>query len=169
MKAAYILRFLVVFTIWIINISCNKKQVETKVNEQVKYTPIDSQLYDQILALDEQLFRAFNQRDLEGVKNMFSPALEFFHDEGGLMSFEQNLAGIQNLLTGETLVKRKLVENSSEVYPIPNYGAIQIGAHHFYNQRPGEKEMLMGTYKFTHIWQQQNDQWQITRVISYGH
>ena len=60
-------------------------------------------------------------------------------------------------------VQRELVQGSVEVYPINNYGAVEIGYHRFHNlveksiSRPG---------KFVIIWQKKGDNWQLTRIVS---
>ncbi len=134
-----------------------------------KKAPVSLALFNEILELDTKLFDAFNARDLESVDQFFSKDLEFYHDQEGLLKYEQNMTVMKSLLSGETKVTRKLIEGSLEVYPINNYGAIQIGKHAFYNQNPGEAIQLMGKYKFTHVWQKKDGQWQITRILSYDH
>lgn len=137
--------------------------------KKLTYVPVNQELFTQILVLDKKLFDAFNSNDFDTVKSMHAPELEFFHDEAGLMTFEQHTGGIKRILKNDTKVRRELIEESSEVYPIRNYGAIQIGEHRFYNKQIGGAEKLMGTYKFTHIWHKKEEGWQITRAISYGH
>jgi hypothetical protein len=44
-----------------------------------------------------------------------------------------------------------LVKGSREVYPIKDYGAIEIGAHQFRHKESGKAEC--GTFKFAMIWQ----------------
>lgn len=62
---------------------------------------------------------------------------------------------------------RTLVEGSLEVYPVKDYGAIQIGSHTFCHMENGQEDC--GTFKFVHLWRKENDSWKLTRVISYGH
>jgi hypothetical protein len=64
-------------------------------------------------------------------------------------------------------IKRELIEGSLEVYPINNYGAIEIGAHKFCHFENGKNDC--GTFPFIMIWQRQADAWKISRVISYNH
>lgn len=61
------------------------------------------------------------------------------------------------------------MERSLEIYPIPGYGAVEIGVHHFYATEKGQQEHLTGTAKFVHVWQKKNGEWKISRVISYDH
>ncbi|MDF2180355.1 nuclear transport factor 2 family protein [Aliiglaciecola sp. CAU 1673] len=122
----------------------------------------------QILALDKQLFTAFNQRNLEVMKAMLSQDLEFYHDKAGLSDYQQNLQSTINLFNSDSDLTRELLPGSTEVHPIPGYGAIQTGQHRFcHTADNGQPDC--GTFKFLHIWKAQKDQWQITRVVSYDH
>ena len=58
---------------------------------------------------------------------------------------------------------------SVEVYPIKNFGAVQLGSHRFYFTPKGGKEVLDGTFRFIHVWKNDNGQWKIARVISFDH
>ena len=59
---------------------------------------------------------------------------------------------------------RELLKGSIEVYPIPNYGAVQMGAHRFYNHQ--EKTGPSRFSKFVHLWHRENGMWKLARVIS---
>lgn len=66
--------------------------------------------------------------------------------------------------------RRDLVAGSTEVHPMDNYGALQIGVHLFCEA--GEKPCLpgkSGAAKFIHLWHNENGIWRITRVLSYDH
>ena len=76
-------------------------------------------------------------------------------------------AGFRTTAKQNNQLKRELVKGSLEVYPIPGYGAMEIGAHTFCHIENGKQEC--GTFKFVHIWQKNKEGWQITRVVSYGH
>ena len=62
---------------------------------------------------------------------------------------------------------RELVGNTLEVYPVKDYGAIEIGAHRFCHVENGKNEC--GTFRFVHIWQKKDGEWKISRAISYSH
>jgi hypothetical protein len=53
------------------------------------------------------------------------------------------------------------------VYPVNNFGAMEIGAHKFCHLENGKQDC--GTFKFAMIWKKTEDGWKISRVISYGH
>jgi hypothetical protein len=69
------------------------------------------------------------------------------------------------LSTGD--IRRELVPGSMHAYPLPGYGALQTGAHRFCHTENGKQDC--GVFEFSMIWQKKDDQWRITRVISYGH
>jgi len=124
-------------------------------------------LYNEIKLQDSLLFTAFNTRDLETYKNYFSEDLEFFHDKGGLTGYDVTINFLKATAQQKSDLKRELVNGSLEVYPIPGYGAMEIGSHLFTHIENGKLEY--GTFKFLHIWQKKDSQWKITRVVSYDH
>jgi len=59
------------------------------------------------------------------------------------------------------------VPGTLAVYPVRDFGAIAQGQHRFCQTGTGKCE---GVADFTIVWQRQQDgQWRITRVLSYGH
>ncbi|MBF7090834.1 nuclear transport factor 2 family protein [Flavobacterium sp. ALJ2] len=136
-----------------------------------KDTPkLKSRLYYEIKKADSTLFAAFNRCDTIAYKNFFIDDLEFYHDLGGLTtSFKNELASFKKMCARGSNIRRELVESSLEVYPIKDYGAVEIAIHNFYHTNKGEKEKPSGTYKFIHVWQHKNGEWRIARIISYGH
>jgi Domain of unknown function (DUF4440) len=128
-----------------------------------------SDLYKTIAAMDSIFFTAFNMCDTTKSKSLFTKDLEFYHDAGGLTNYEQNLQSIRYRCSSTNKVRRELVAGSVEVYPIKDYGAIQIGQHRFYYTEVGKEEQLDGTFKFIHIWMYKNKEWKISRVISFDH
>lgn len=131
------------------------------------YAKEQSALYKEIAAADKALFDAFNRQDAEGVKAAFSPDLEFFHDTGGLSNFEQNQKATRDLFAKNTHLRRELVPGTMEVYPVPDYGAIQTGKHRFCHLENGKNDC--GTFKFLQIWKRVGNGWKLARVVSYGH
>lgn len=130
--------------------------------------PPQQTLKKDILKLDDKLFTAFNQRNLKVMKAMLSRDLEFYHDKAGLTNYQQNLHATENMFNSDTDLSRELLPEFTEVHPIPGYGAIQTGRHRFcHTAENGEPDC--GVFKFLHIWKQQDDNWQITRVVSYDH
>jgi Domain of unknown function (DUF4440) len=126
-------------------------------------------LYKAINLMDSIFFEAFNTCDTTKTKSLFTKDLEFYHDAGGLTNYNQNLESIRYRCTAKTKVRRELVPGSLEVYPIKDYGAIEIGQHSFYYQEVGEDEKLDGTFKFIHVWIHKDNEWKISRAISFDH
>jgi hypothetical protein len=95
--------------------------------------------------------------------------LEFYHDKTGLSRGRPALLeGIKNNICGK--VTRELVPGTLEVYPIADYGAVEIGVHRFHH--PGhETSDSVGEARFIHLWQKQkmDGSWKVTRVISFDH
>src|SRR3981081_2140956 len=109
-------------------------------------------LFQTIQSLDAQLFDAYNHCDLVG---------------GFSRSRQTTIEGVKNNICGK--VTRELVPGTLEVYPIANYGAVEIGVHRFHH--PGQDNgKPVGEAKFIHLWQKDKDGgWKVTRVISFDH
>lgn len=132
-----------------------------------KELDVNQVLYKEIAHQDSVLFTAFNNRDTSLFKKMFAEDLEFFHDIGGLTGYEQTINFLRSNTTSKSDLRRDLVKGSLEVYPIPGYGAIEIGSHTFCHTENGKPDC--GTFKFVQVWKKVNNEWKITRVVSYGH
>ncbi|MES1214787.1 MAG: nuclear transport factor 2 family protein [Bacteroidota bacterium] len=130
-------------------------------------SPANEDLYKEIAHLDSVLFNAFNSRNIDLFKNLFTEDLEFYHDKGGLTNYEHTIDFLKTTATANNQLRRELVNGSLEVYPIPGYGAMEIGSHTFCHLENGKQDC--GTFKFVHIWQKKNNEWKISRVVSYGH
>jgi hypothetical protein len=145
-----------------------------------------SKLFETMQEVDSQLFEAANRCDYEKLTEMVDENLEFYHDRGGLTQGRKAfLDSIKNNTCGVMI--RELVPGTLEVYPIKDYGAIEIGVHRFHHPGhekefpaakqlgmtrfldPGAAEWPVGEAKFLHIWQLKDGHWKLTRVVSYGH
>jgi len=124
-------------------------------------------LYNEIVRMDNLLFAAFNTQNLDELKIFFTDDLEFYQDNEGLASYSQTIKDFKAMFEQNLKIKRELVKGSLEVYPIKDYGAIEIGVHRFCHIENGKDEC--GTFKFVHVWQKTATGWKISRVISYGH
>jgi len=134
------------------------------VNAQVLKTDA---LYLEIAEMDRALFEAFNNRDLQKQETIFARDIEFFHDQGGVSTYDQLIENTKRLFAQNLGLKRTLVPSSLEVYSIKDYGALEVGEHTFCHVENGRNDC--GTFKFVHVWQKRSDGWKLTRVISYGH
>ncbi len=129
--------------------------------------PAEAPLYREIAALDATLTDTFNRHDLPAVMALFADDVEFFHDRGGLQHFADVKAGFGGLFRPGSDIRRELVPGSLQVYPLPGFGAIQIGTHRFCHTENGKPDC--GTFAFTHVWRKTGERWQLARVVSYGH
>jgi hypothetical protein len=127
----------------------------------------DAELTRAVTLLDKQLFDAYNTCDLETMKGLVDENLEFYHDKTGLAVGRQVfLDAIKNNICGK--VQRELVPGTLKVYPIKDYGAVEMGVHRF--THPWEQDHgVVGEAEFIHLWQFKDGRWRITRVISYDH
>ena len=122
-------------------------------------------LFHKVQSLDTQLFDAYNHCDLKTLGAMVADDLEFYHDKTGLaVGKTPFLAAIKENICGK--VQRTLVPGSLEVYPIQDYGAVEIGIHRFHH--PGDPGNI-GEAKFITLWQNKDAVWKIARAISYDH
>ena len=128
-----------------------------------------SALTDEISALDSKVFDAFNHcaepGRLDEHAGYFSPDVEFYHDTGGVTwTRDEMIANTRKYVCGN--FTRELVPGTLKVYPVKDFGAISQGVHRFCQLASGQCE---GLADFVIVWRQQAGQWQITRVLSYGH
>lgn len=126
-------------------------------------------LFETISALDTAVFDAFNKcsspEQLQKHASYFAADVEFYHDTGGVTwSRQEMIANTEKNACGN--FRRELVADTLKVFPIKDFGAIAQGSHRFCQFASGKCE---GIADFAIVWRNQNGQWQITRVLSYGH
>jgi hypothetical protein len=132
-----------------------------------QHSPASKALFAEIAAMDSVMFSAFNARDLDKLRTLFTRDLEFYHDQTGLTSYEENMEAFRDLFGRDNGLRRDLVPGSLEVYPIEDYGAIEVGKHTFCHGESGTKDC--GTFPFVMVWRKDGAAWKVSRVISYGH
>jgi hypothetical protein len=126
-------------------------------------------LFDTLSALDAAVFDAFNNcsspEQLQKHASYFAPDVEFYHDTGGVTwSRQEMLANTEKNACGK--FRRELVPGTFKVFPIKDFGAMELGSHRFCQFAGGKCE---GMADFVMVWSNRNGNWQITRVLSYGH
>ena len=110
------------------------------------------------------LFAAFFDRcDLAALKGMVTDDFEMFHDKGGL--HDEVGPGIPRRTSRAPARARKpartiaraasSVPGTLKVYPLNNYGAVEVGVHRFYQLLPGKPEKLVEVSLFTHVWKKE--------------
>lgn len=135
------------------------------------------QLHEAIRESDAALFgAAFETCDLEALELLVADDLEFYHDIGGFnaRSGKEFIDGIARGCEARASPdawrsRRELVEGSMRVYPVPGYGAIQVGEHRFHERQGEGPEKHVGTAEFSHVWRYEDGRWRLARVLSYAH
>jgi len=145
--------------------SCNsQKNYDYAVTKN--YKPDNPELYKKIIIMDSIFFGLYNScgKNLEKYGDFYLEDIEFYHDKGGLMTSKKDIIeGTQKNVCGK--VTRELVKGSVEVYPIKDYGALEIGLHKFHNNtEPPNTESKAG--RFMIFWKNVNKDWKIARVVS---
>ena len=137
-------------------------------NAQAVSNPTNEELFRTISSLDAEVFDAYNRCDLKKFGSYFPSNLEFYHDNGGLVSKTRKslVESVKTNICGK--VRRELVPGTLQIYPLRGYGAVETGVHRFYHPGHDDTEPV-GEGKFVHLWQQTDNGWKITRVISYDH
>lgn len=127
--------------------------------------PTGDRLTAAIAGLDRTVFDAYNHCDPVTFARYFAPDIEFYHDKTGLTVGRAKLVeAVKNNICGK--VRRELVAGTLEVYPLKDFGAVEMGTHRFC-QIGGDR--CDGVARFIHLWQYRDGAWRITRAISYDH
>ena len=132
------------------------------------------ELYDAIVKMDSLYFSAQNNCDLKKYESFLSEDFEFFHDKGGFTGSKENEMAGMAIFCGEEQrtrqpLRRELIKGTLKVYPMDNYGALEFCDHVFYLQINDGTEKLVGSGKMTALWKLENNEWKLTRIISYDH
>jgi ketosteroid isomerase-like protein len=126
-------------------------------------------LYDELARLDSLLFdAAFVTCSAEKAISFFTDDVEFYHDQSGFESGQQVRDSFKRLTAscpGGRGIRRELVAGSLRVYPMKNYGAVQMGLHRFIERGAPTHTVA----RFVHLWRNKDGQWKITRVLSFDH
>lgn len=155
-------KFQIVYLSFLLIIGLNLAQAQEK-----KVALTSQELYNEIAAMDTILFDAFNAKEMAKFKPLFTEDLEWYQDNGGLLSHEVVFSNFEKMFKNENKLTRQLVQGSFEVYPIKDFGAIEIATHQFRHIENGKEEI--GTFKFVAIWKKVDNKWKISRMISYNH
>lgn len=145
-----------------LSMSCDSKKQDNLIVLE-NYKPTDIALQHKIEELDSIFFTAYNTCDLEQQAALISEDIEFFHDKGGFSTSKTDIIeAMKTNICGK--VTRELIKGSIEVYPINDYGAVQMGYHKFFNNQ--EPDAISNPSRFITIWKKDNEDWKMTRIIS---
>ena len=153
------------FALFLFLVSCStSKSNDYQLTKN--YSPDNLELYQTIIKLDSIFFDAYNHCDtkFETYADFYTDDIEFYHDQGGLSNSKKDiLEGTKKYICGK--VTRTLVPGSIEVYPIKDYGAVEIGLHSFSNNtNPSDEPKKIS--RFTIFWKKTGDSWKIAKVVS---
>ena len=127
-------------------------------------TPRSDRLYEELAQMDRELFdAAFVKCDQAKFSSLFTDDAEFYHDRTGA-TYGDDVKQLRSCPRDDG-VTRTLVPGSLEVYPIKEFGAIQMGRHTF--TREGEPGVEIA--KFVHLWKLIEGKWRLARVMSFDH
>lgn len=157
-----LLTYLLVFILIPENTFCSS--LNNATNHPERYMPANYELYRTILILDSIFWDAYNTCNIELQTGFYSDSIEFYHDQAGLITSKESiLKATKENICGK--INRELIKGSIEVYPIQGFGAIEIGMHRFVNINADEGTQEL-TGKFVFVWQMENEEWKIRRIIS---
>jgi hypothetical protein len=140
--------------------------------------PDQPALTEQVAARDSEFFKLFFEGcDPARVRAMMADDIEMYHDKGGFVWRGADAAVADYSKTCEERKKpgawrsrRELVRASLRVDPVPGYGAIEDGAHLFYERKGDGPERLAGRARFTQLWTLGPDgAWRLARIFSFAH
>jgi hypothetical protein len=127
-------------------------------------------LFDELARMDSVLFdAAFVTCNYPRIDSILSADIEFYHDQNGFHG-DTAVRSDFTRLTGNCPrglgVTRELISGSLEVYPISDYGAIQMGEHRFIER--GSPTYTIA--RFIHLWKRGPEgRWTLTRILSFDH
>ncbi len=130
-------------------------------------------LFDTISQLDSSLFEAYNNCDVETYGTFLSENFEFYHDKQGLTKSRKSELESMTIFCGEQRerqhLRRELVQESLQVFPMNEYGALATGEHIFYLVIDEQTSKSVNKAKFSTLWKFENNEWNMTRTFSYDH
>ncbi|WP_323846822.1 nuclear transport factor 2 family protein [Microbulbifer magnicolonia] len=163
--------------LFLTGIACASVSTSAEEHPVVSGPSTSSELVAEITDADRILFDAvFNNCDLDASQDLVTDDFEFYHDKWGKNadSGAEFLSSVADMCEGRqsgrnVKARRELVADSVKIYPLNNFGAIQIGTHKFYGLPEGKEPVLRETGQFTHVWQKVSGKWKLARVLSYDH
>jgi len=129
-----------------------------------------------VLQKDSLFWTAYNNCHIDNMMQFVTDDVEFYHDKNGVLvgkdnfrnAFQTNLCGNKDFR-----LRREPMKGSVNVFPMKSgdtlYGAVISGEHLFYVLETGKNERLDGIAKFMNLWELQNGNWKMSRVLSYDH
>jgi ketosteroid isomerase-like protein len=139
-------------------------QTPAAAQSESKFT--SGALFETIARMDRHLCAAFNAQNVDRLMEMATRDLEFYQDADGLKDYQQCYDEFKTMFAANTDLRREIVDGSIEVYPIKDYGALEVGQHRICHTENGKDDCVV--FKFIMLWQKTEDYWKISRIINYG-
>jgi hypothetical protein len=127
------------------------------------------QLAAEITAAHARLFGGLNDRDIKPMKEGFSRRLEFYHDRSGATDYDWNIAAFEKNFKAPNRIRREAMLDTFEIFPAGPNHAMHIGKHRFCNKPSATEAEGCSIYRFSMVWERENGQWKLLRVLSYDH
>ncbi|MDC6350086.1 nuclear transport factor 2 family protein [Zeaxanthinibacter sp. PT1] len=158
----------------ILMISCNKQKhsdapivTDTRKSENRApvYTPSNQALFDTITKLDSIFWLAWNEGDLKIIEELTSDDHEFYHDSGGafIMSKEEHMKDWESFFKNRRPQRGSTYKGYTEVYEIPDFGALQVGYQQFFDKKYPEGSPPS---RLVTLWEATKEGWKQKYVIS---
>ncbi|MEL7120356.1 MAG: nuclear transport factor 2 family protein [Bacteroidota bacterium] len=155
--------------------SCVQQQADVSIEKtEPEAVEQSTELFKTIAKMDRLYFSAQNACDLAKYASFLSEDFEFFHDKGGFTASKEDEMADMAIFCGEEQrrrqpLRRELTKGTMKVFPMDNYGALEHCDHVFYLQINDGTEKVVGSGKMTALWKLENEEWKLTRIISYDH
>jgi hypothetical protein len=120
----------------------------------------------EILAQDARISDGYNHCRIQTLKALFANNAElYFADRGVARQLFRYTDTLRRTFCGK--YRREAPAADQRIYPLPDYGAIQVGTQSFcaVDSQPCRGQRM----QFTAIWRQRDGVWQITRFVRYGY
>jgi hypothetical protein len=131
--------------------------------------PQDSLLRVELARADSMFFHAlFVACDADEANALLTEDVEFYDDRTGLSAGSDLRADFRRLADdcpARNGVRRIPLAESIRVYPVPGYGAVRMGRHHFVEDGASTST----TARFVIVWRRVGAEWRIARVLSVDH
>lgn len=169
------MKILVFLSLILSSISCNQNEENRKTKSQPVTRETPTELYQAIAHVDSLMISvAQRDCDLAAYESFLSDDFEYFHDKAGFTPSKEAEMKDMGIFCGEEQrrrqpLRRQRTEGTLKVFPMDNYGALEFCDHVFYLQINNGTEKLVGSGKMTALWKLENDEWKVTRIISYDH
>ena len=135
-----------------------------------------SKLFKTLKSKDSLLFNiGFNTCDISQFEKLVSNDFEFYHDTAGITNSKADFISMfkEGVCKMPYKAIRKLDDNSLKVFSLEKsgimYGAIQKGVHRFYAKEENKPEYFTSIAKFSNVWLLENEEWKLSRSLSYDH